>query len=987
MIWVSFSRAARALLALAASAVLPCVPWAQEVDFDREVKLIFQKSCSGCHFPESGALKAKLDLSTAAAVLAGSANGAVIIPGKGGESPLIQMVEHKIEPHMPPEGKGAPLTPEAIDILKRWVDQGAKASPTNAPAPAPEPAPPSEPPAQAPSRPAPITALAYGPSSAQPLLAQGSLHRVDVLSVDASGVAMPKFTLGGHAEMVRALAFSPDGTLLAAAGGNPGRGGEVKLWNVAEHRPVATLQGHRDNILGAAFSPDGQRLATCSYDKTILVWDIASGTPVLTLANHVDAVYAVAYSPDGQWIASGAGDRTVKLWDAASGALAATISDSLDSVLALAFSPAGDQLAGAGADKMIRIWDMRAAEGPFQQSATTSGVLLRSTFAHDGAVLKLAYSPDGATLYSTSEDLRIKAWDTSTLQEKLTFEAQPDWVTAMAVSPDGAYLAAGRYDSSRAIYAAGTGQRIDGGAPAPAASVASAAEPEPAAKKKVSSLSVEAVIVEATVPPSVSSVAPVRWHRGTDVEVVVDGKNLDRAEPIITTDKIVATLLSSEALPLPELKLGEGPRGLDADILDNAQPFRLKLKLAIAQDAPVGRHEIMFRTPIGMSSAAAFDVLPAPDTPEAESNSAAGEAQPVQWPGVVIGRIDEPGDVDRYRLAVKAGQDVVFAITDSALNASLRVLDASGAALATNEGSTNRDSKVLGFRAPADGDVTIELADVDLRGDLGYRLHVGAFPLVTSVWPLGVQAGPPTKVQVKGFNLPGDTLEIDPPDQAPYGTAIPLPLPSVEGNPIAGVSLAVGAHPEALESEPNDSADAAQAVPFPATLNGRMDSRDAGQDEDLYRFSAAQGQTIVIEIEAARFGSPLDSRIEVLDASGNPLQRGVVRCLAETFLTLSPRDSRSGGLRLDSWRDLRVNDDVMIGGEIVRVFRLPDYADEDVSLRVFPNGQRMTYYGTTPEHHARAPRRILEVLQGGSASSGHGFRPEWHAHLSHLLAE
>ena len=926
---------------------------AEGVDFDRDVRPIFQKSCSGCHFPEAEALKAKLDLSTPEAVLSGGKSGPAAVAGNAAESLLVKLVEFTEEPHMPPEGKGAPLTPEAIGIIKQWIDEGAVAASLPAPEAAPAPV---ESPAPVATESAPIASLAFSPAGSESVLARGTLGRVDVLSVDrVTGAVTPKFSLGGHSEMVRALAFSPDGTLLAAAGGKPGRSGEVKIWSVADHRLVRTIEGHKDNILGIAFSPDGKRLATCSYDKTVIVWTVETGEAVHTLANHVDAVYCVAWSPDGATIASGAGDRTVKIWNAETGGLRATISDSLDNVLTLAFSPDGTQLAGAGADKMIRIWDMKESDGPVQQSATTSGTLLRSTFAHDGAVLRVAFSPDGSTLYSTSEDLRIKAWHAETLEEKLAIEAQSDWVTALAVSPDGAYLAAGRYDASSDVYVAATGEPVGGEAAAQPKDVAQAepdAEEAIAKPKKVTSLSVEAVIIEATVPPSISSIAPVRWHRGAEVELTVNGRNLDRAEPIVTNGKIAVEVLDREALPMPELKLGEGPRGTGADILDNAQPYRLKLKFAIAEDAPVGRYELMFRTPIGMTNATGFDVLAAADTGETEPNDSVGEPQAIDWPAVVIGQIAKPGDVDRYRVNVKAGQEIVCAVTDTGLNVTMRLLDAAGGELATNRIPGDPGNNRLGYRVESDGELVLELADADLRGGLGYRLHIGTFPMVTGVWPLGVRAGEPQTVHVTGFNLAGDTIEVDPPDDVRYGATVPVPIPGVEGNPIATPALAVAPYDEAFEAEPNDDSASAQQVSFPTTVNGRVGGLGDEGDADVYRFTAAKGQTIVLETVAANLGSPLDSVIEVLDTSGKLLQQGVVRCVAETFLTLSPRDSRSAGLRLSVWRDLRLNDFVMTGGEILRVSKIPDYADEDVVCRAYSNGQRITYFGTTPEHHA-----------------------------------
>ena len=119
-------------------------------------------------------------------------------------------------------------------------------------------------------------------------------------------------------------------------------------------------------------------------------------------------------------------------------------------------------------------------------------------------------------------------------------------------------------------------------------------------------------------------------------------------------------------------------------MFDNARPYRVKLNLTIPEDAPTGRHELMFRTPIGMSNSVALIVSPKPDLLEKEPNDTAESAQPLDWPGVVAGQINRSGDRDFYRVKAKSGQDLVAALTDSSLNASLRLLDATGTVVATS---------------------------------------------------------------------------------------------------------------------------------------------------------------------------------------------------------------------------------------------------------------------------------------------------------------
>ena len=82
-------------------------------------------------------------------------------------------------------------------------------------------------------------------------------------------------------------------------------------------REWATLDGHEGWVAAVAFSPDGTILATGSHDQTIKLWDAATGRELATLRGHTGNVYTVAFSPDGSLLASGSLDGTVRLWDMA----------------------------------------------------------------------------------------------------------------------------------------------------------------------------------------------------------------------------------------------------------------------------------------------------------------------------------------------------------------------------------------------------------------------------------------------------------------------------------------------------------------------------------------------------------------------------------------------------------------------------------------------------------------------------------------------
>ena len=407
-----------------------------------QVRAIFRDSCEHCHNEETA--EASLILKNYDTLIAGGDSGNPIIPGKSASSLLVQAIEGSVKPRMP--YKEDPLSRAEIDTIRRWIDAGA---------PGPSAAEGDEVEVEIPDvRPTvpvsgPVSAVAFDATKRR--IAVGSYKSIHVLSFDDRKWSS---SLDGHADLVRALAFSVDGTKLAAAGGASGRTGEVRIWDVQRTpaKPLATIQGHKDAILSVAFSPDGSTIATGSYDKLVKLWDAATGKELRTLKEHSDAVYSVAFLPGGTQLVSGAGDRTLKIWDVQNGKRLFTISDALDAIYAVAVHPAGSKLAAAGADRMIRTWSWN------RDGAAPIATLLTSMFAHGDAVLGLAYSPDGTTLVSAGADRTIKIWDASTLGEKRLLEPQPDWVLALALSGDGRWLAAGRYDGTLGLYSLTNGE-------------------------------------------------------------------------------------------------------------------------------------------------------------------------------------------------------------------------------------------------------------------------------------------------------------------------------------------------------------------------------------------------------------------------------------------------------------------------------------------------------------------------------------------------
>jgi WD40 repeat protein len=404
--------------------------------FSSNVAPILQKNCLACH--SSAAKMGGLVMENFDLLMKGGAHGPAIIPGKADESRLLMMLEGKIQPRMPYGGD--PLPAADIATIKAWIDAGS-VGPTTGEAEtvlAPLAIPDIKPQVPVVS---PISSLKFSPDGK--LLAVGVYREVRLIDPATSKLL---YTLPGHADYVRSIAFSPNGTMLAAGGGPPQRRGEIKIWDTRSHQLLKTLQGDKDCIYSVAWSLDGKLIASGSYDKMVKLWDVASGKEVQNLQDHIDAVFAVAFSPDGKRLASASQDRTVKIWDVASGRRLYTLGDASDGLTSIEYSPSGDRIAAGGYDKTIYVWRL----------ADSNASLVQSLIADDGSILALVWTPDGKTIVTSSSDGSIRFRDAVSLGPLRVIDHQPDWVQALSISPDGTMLAAGRYNGSLTMYDAKT---------------------------------------------------------------------------------------------------------------------------------------------------------------------------------------------------------------------------------------------------------------------------------------------------------------------------------------------------------------------------------------------------------------------------------------------------------------------------------------------------------------------------------------------------
>jgi RNA polymerase sigma factor (sigma-70 family) len=119
--------------------------------------------------------------------------------------------------------------------------------------------------------------------------------------------------LRGHHGPVGSVAFSPGGTTLASSGV-----GTIRLWQVPGGRELKTISG-QNGLTAVAFSPDGMVLASAGHDgghdPVVRLWEVATGKEVRRWTGHRNAINALAFAPDGRTVASASRDTLVLVWD------------------------------------------------------------------------------------------------------------------------------------------------------------------------------------------------------------------------------------------------------------------------------------------------------------------------------------------------------------------------------------------------------------------------------------------------------------------------------------------------------------------------------------------------------------------------------------------------------------------------------------------------------------------------------------------------
>ncbi len=326
--------------------------------------------------------------------------------------------------------------------------------------------------------------LAWNPTEVKPF---------DFKNVAEVAVAPPTTfrAFEGHVDAVRAVSFSPDGSLLLSTS----QDNTVRVWDFAAGTALKTFRGHGGRVQAAAFLADGRRILSAAHDNTVREWSIAGYEEIRTLQGrvldgHSDAVLAAAYSNDQRQVVTASRDRTARTWNAQTGEAGLTLAEGHAYLASTAaFFPDGRRLLTAAVDNTARIWDVgtggqllrldrsgRSAAATLSHHAkwiatgnddkaaqvwdASTGQLLKKLVAHTSEVTAVAFSPDDTLLATGDAKGHVKLWSMSDWQVVAKLDGHSRRIAAIAFTADGSRVLTASGDNTVGQWEVASGQEL-----------------------------------------------------------------------------------------------------------------------------------------------------------------------------------------------------------------------------------------------------------------------------------------------------------------------------------------------------------------------------------------------------------------------------------------------------------------------------------------------------------------------------------------------
>ncbi len=281
-----------------------------------------------------------------------------------------------------------------------------------------------------------------------------------------------------HQSPISAIRFTPDGGRMITAGHDT----QVRVWDPHDDfAEVAVLDAHEKPITDLAMSPDGREFATASVDRTVRRWSCRDLSLLGTLTGHKGAVTCVRYAPDGRSLATAGQDLTIRVWDRESGACTTTLKGLERHPLSLAWLADGGGVVASGLGEELHHWTLSDASHRSVPTGHKASVVLGGLIADSELLLSAGYegqirlwstrtweprkgfepgvagqifldlAPHGGMLALGSER-SVSLWSLENLESLIELPIKPKGVTAVAFSPDGAWLVAASSDKRLRVW-------------------------------------------------------------------------------------------------------------------------------------------------------------------------------------------------------------------------------------------------------------------------------------------------------------------------------------------------------------------------------------------------------------------------------------------------------------------------------------------------------------------------------------------------------
>lgn len=363
------------------------------VSYQTQILPILRSNCFGCH---QGAKQLGEYMMTDFAAMArgGETGSPAIVPGDATASHLIDQIELHDGVAEMPKPPQRPLHETEIELIRRWINEGAVNDAPQSDAP---PYDHEHPPVYV--GPPTLPSIDLSPDGST--LAVAGYH--EIILLDAK-TGQPKSRLIGQSSRINTVRFAPDGSRIAAAGGTPGEVGELQIWNAAGGGLELSIAVTYDSITGLSWTPDGQRVAVGCNDNAVRGFEIATGQPFLFQGAHEDWIRDTVFTADGKHLISVARDMTCKLTeveterfiDNVTSITPGALSGGLSSV---AVHPSRDEIVIGGADGIVKVYRI------FRQTNRQIGDdanLIRNLPKMDGRIRQVVVSPDGNFIAAVS---------------------------------------------------------------------------------------------------------------------------------------------------------------------------------------------------------------------------------------------------------------------------------------------------------------------------------------------------------------------------------------------------------------------------------------------------------------------------------------------------------------------------------------------------------------------------------------------------------